>query len=355
MKHIAFLVKYLLFSLVGLILIAGCARYTPLPAGTVKSLEMSDVSPVVTSEQVTVDGETQSVSPPSDYLVGPGDILSVIIYGLPNLLADGSTNLAGTSRGSRVDVVGTIQVPLVGSVQVSGLSLQQIRDRLQDSYKKFLKNPSVVVEMVEYRSHPLYLLGQFKKPGTHYMDRPLNLLQGVSLGDGLDATANLRGARLLRGNKLVPVDIYSLLHDGDQRQNVWLHSGDTVYVPDNAQQNVFVFGAVKTAGPISMNNGKLFLHQAVAAAGGLGDTSYDRNIRIIRSLSPTRGELIVVDLDKILAGEAKPFLLMDGDIVYVPKSRVGDWNQAINEMLPTFQLIGAVLNPFVQIKFLSGD
>jgi polysaccharide biosynthesis/export protein len=332
---------------------AGCAGYSSHPPGTVKSIELADVSPVVTSEQVTIAGEPLSASPPFDYLVGPGDILSVTIYGLPNFSSEGRPELPSAAKGSRVDSAGTIQVPLVGSVQVAGLSLQQIRDRLQDSFRKYLKNPSVVVEIVEYKSHPLYLLGQFKKPGTHYMDRPVNLLQGVSLGDGLDSTANLRGARLLRGKKIVPVDIYSLLHDGDQRQNVWLSPGDTVYVPDNTLQNVFVFGAVKTPGPIPMKNGQLSLHQAVAAAGGLGDTSYDRNIRIIRSITPTRGELIVVDLDKILAGEAKPFPLIDGDIVYVPKGLVGNWNQAINELLPTFQLLGAILNPFVQMKFLQ--
>jgi polysaccharide export outer membrane protein len=355
MKHISCQTQHhLLPFFFGLLFMTGCAGYTFHSPGTVKSIELSDASPVVTSEQVTVLGEPLSDSPPADYLVGPGDILSVTIYGLPNLSSDGRSNSSsGTAKGSRVDSAGTIQVPLLDSVQVAGLSLQQIRDRLQESFRKYLKNPSVVVEMVEYRSQPLYLLGQFKKPGTHYMERPINLLQGVSLGDGLDASANLRGARLLRGKKIVPVDIYSLLHEGDQRQNVWLTAGDTVYVPDNILQNVFVFGAVKTPGPIPMKNGQISLHQAVAAAGGLGDTSYDRNIRIIRSVTPTRGELIVVDLDKILAGEARPFPLIDGDIVYVPKGLVGNWNQAINELLPTLSLVGAVLNPFVQLKFLQ--
>src|SRR6185369_12120676 len=143
-----------------LIFMTGCAGHTSHPSGT--------VSPVVTSELVTVDGEPLSASPPSDYLVGPGDILAVAIYGLPNQSSDGRSEMPTSAvKGSRVDSAGTIQLPLVGSVQVSDLSLQQIRVRLQDSYKKYLKNPSVVVEMVEYRSHPLYLLGQFKKAGTH--------------------------------------------------------------------------------------------------------------------------------------------------------------------------------------------
>ena len=59
-----------------------------------------------------------------------------------------------------------------------------------------------------------------------------------------------------------------------------------------------------------------------------------------------------MDLDTILTGESRPFQLMDGDIVYVPKGFVANWNQAINEILPSLQAIGAILNPFVQIKFL---
>lgn len=339
--------RSLLLALICLIA-TGCPRYTRLPAGTVKEIEGSAASPVIAKETVTVTGEPLDAAPPPDYLVGAGDILAVSIYGRADL-----ANLAG--KGSRVDVNGTIQLPLIGSIQVAGLSLQQVRDRLQEAFRKYLLSPSVVVEVVEYKSHPLYLLGQFKVSGTHYMDRPINLLQGLALGSGLDSTANLRGARLLRSKKLIAVDIYSLLHDGDQHQNVWLQPGDTIYVPDNSLQNVFVFGAVKTPGPMPMKNGQLALHQAVAAAGGLGETGYDRNIRIIRSLSPTKGELIVVDLDKILAGEARPFQLMDGDIVYVPKDLVANWNQAINEILPTLQLVGAILNPFVQLKFLSED
>jgi len=355
MKNSACRIYYLsAFLLLVLIVTTGCASRFSLPAGTVKSIQQVNLSPVVASEQVTVSGEPLSAATPPEYLVGTGDVLSVVIFGLPDLSAGSSSGAPSpAARGSRVDSAGTIQLPLIGSMQVAGLSLQQVRDRIQESFKKYLKNPSVVVEMIESKSNPLYLLGQFKKPGTYYLDRPVNLLQGVSLGAGFDTTADLSSARLLRGNRIVPVDIYSLLHDGDQRQNVWLYPGDTVYIPDSSIQNVFVFGAVKTPGPVPIKNGHISLHQAVAAAGGLGEASYDTNIRIIRSLTPTRGELIVVDIDKVLAGEAVSFQLNNGDVVYIPRSRVGDWNQAINELLPTLQLFGAVLNPFVQMKYLQ--
>lgn len=335
-------------------LLASCApRYKPLPAGTVQEIEGPSVSPVVAKESVKVTGEKIDAPSPPEYLIGAGDILLIYVYGQADMMLP--TGSSTTAKGSRVDSAGFIQLPLIGPIKVAGLSLQQAREQIQNALKTYLREPSVVVEMVEFKSHPVYLLGQFKMPGTHYMDRPLTLLQGIALGNGLDATANLRGARLLRGNKLVAVDIYALLHEGDQSQNAWLRPGDTIYVPDSTLQNVFVFGAVKTPGTVPMKTGRLYLHQAVAAAGGLGTLNYDRNTRIIRSLSPTRGELIVVDLDKILAGEARPFELMDGDIVYVPKTVLGTWNEAIAEILPTLQAVSAILNPFVQIKYLTDN
>jgi polysaccharide export outer membrane protein len=185
------------------------------------------------------------------------------------------------------------------------------------------------------------------------MDRPLNLLQGIALGSGYDGTADLSTARLIREKRTMPVDIYDLLTNGDQRQNIWLKAGDTIYIPDNKNQQAFVFGAVIKPGPLPIPPGGLSLTQAIASAQ-LRDTGYDLNyVRIIRSYSATRGELIVVDFDKIMRGDALSLVLRNGDIVYVPKSNLGGWNDAINEILPSLQAFGAILAPFVQIKYLK--
>jgi polysaccharide biosynthesis/export protein len=210
-----------------------------------------------------------------------------------------------------------------------------------------------VVEVAEYKSKPLYLLGSFKLAGTYYMDRPLNLAQGLALGSGPDPSADMRGAKLTRAGKIVPVDIQELLARGDEQQNIWLKAGDTIYIPDSRNQQVFVFGAVRKPGLVPIPPGGLTLAQAIASTD-LRDVGYDmKYVRIIRSLSATRGELIVVDFERILRGEALPFQLMGGDVVYVPKSNFGTWNDVINEILPTLQAISALLQPFVNIKFLT--
>ncbi|HEY5496862.1 MAG TPA: polysaccharide biosynthesis/export family protein, partial [Syntrophales bacterium] len=255
--------------------------------------------------------------------------------------------------GCRVDGSGNIQLPFVGTVHVWGMTLLEIQSRLLAIYPKYLNDPWVIVDVKDYRSYPLYLLGQFRNSGTFYMDRPLNLLQGIALGSGYDNTADLSAARLIREKRTMPVDIYDLLTNGDQRQNVWLKSGDTIYIPDNKNRQVFIFGAVKKPGPLSIPSGGLSLTQAIASAE-LRDTGYDLNyVRIIRSHSATRGELMVVDFDMIMRGDALPLALRNGDIVYVPKSNLGNWNDAISEILPSLQAFGAILAPFVQIKYLN--
>jgi len=307
---------------------------------------------VVERQAVQVDQVEPEAPPSANYVIGRNDILFVSINGKPEFTT-GGTSIASKVQGSRVDGNGTIHLPVVGSINVEGLTISETQSRIEEAARKYLMEPWAVVEIAEYKSRPLYLLGQFKAPGTYYMDRSLNLMQGLSLGNGFDPNADLRGARLTRAGKIVPVDIEDLLTRGDVRQNIWLKAGDSIYLPDGRNQQVFIFGAVKKPGAMPIPPGGLNLAQAIGSAD-LRDAVYDiRYVRIIRSLSTTRGELFVVDLDKVMRGQAMPFQLMAGDVIYVPKNAFGTWNDAIAEILPSLQAVSALLQPFVNIKFLT--
>ncbi|GFO60326.1 polysaccharide export protein Wza [Geomonas silvestris] len=329
--------------------VSGCATYTDLAPGTKREIH----SPVLSREEVAVESKLPvETSPPANYQVGVGDVLLLNVSGRPEFTVV-SPSSSSKVQGSRIDGAGMLHVPMLGPVQVAGLTLAQVEQKLTGLLKKYLQDPWVVVEVAEYKSLPLYLLGQFRASGTYYLDRPLTLLQGLALGNGFDASANLKGARLTRDGKVVPVDFYGLLTNGDARQNIWLKGGDSIYIPDSRNQLVFIFGAVKKPGSVAIPPGGMNLAQAIASAE-LRDAGFDfHHVRIIRSLSATRGELLVVDYDLVLRGEALPMQLVDGDIVYVPKSGFGTWNDVIADILPSLQTISAVLQPFVSIKFLS--
>lgn len=338
--------------LAGTLTLTACAGHEGLKAGLKKSVT-TPASPVTEKIQVAVASASADPQPNSfDYLVGVGDVLGISVYARPDLSTTVST--AGNGRGgSRVDGNGNIHLPLVGTVKAAGLTVSAIRDNVETSLRTYVQNPSVVVEVADYHSKPIYLMGQFRTPGVYYMDRPMTFLQGISLGNGFDATANLRGVRLLRDQKIAPVDVYSLILDGRIEQNVWLRPGDTVFIPDNRTQNVFVFGAVNKPGPIPMSQGRMHLLEAIATAD-VRQTGYDlQNVRIIRSLTTTSGELLVVDVEQLRRGETLPFQLMDGDVVYIPKSAFGTWNDVITDILPSLTAVSNLLQPFVSIKYLT--
>jgi len=303
---------------------------------------------VMTYEAVTL--ATENIAPPSEYRVGPGDVMFISVNGLPEFGSSPVTTSESRVLGTRVDGTGSIQLPYLGATHVSKMTLREIQAKLKKDFQKFLVDPWVVVEMVEHRSKPIYLVGQFRQSRAYYMDRPINLVQGLSLGGGVTDKADLRNARIQRNGKVLPVDIYRLLNEGDLSQNIWLHAEDTIYVPDNVEQRVFVLGSVPQPGPIAMVHGKMTLVQALTDAGGAERTgSAIRYVRIIRSISATRGELLVLNYERILRGEALDFPLVQGDIVYVPRSGLGSWNDTLKQILPTMQAVSSALTPFALI------
>ena len=335
------LVTLLVFALLG-----GCSHYRDLPPGTVKVITTA----VVEREEVKVSPPPVEPPPSMDYVIGVNDVLTVNMNGSDfSSGTNGSDTKSGSS--SRVDGNGDIHLPYLDEVKASGLTVSQLTRSLRERLKKYFTNPWPTVEIITYKSQPLNLLGEFKSTGTLYVDRPLTLLQGVALGGGYTPTANLKKAHLLRDNRMLPVDLYLLIAKGEMRQNIWLKPNDTIVVPDNRFQQVFLFGSVKNSGPIpTMPDGTIPLSRILQPDFVGGNLNH---IRIIRSLTPTTGELIVVDYEKILRGEAASFMLQDGDIVYVPRSTLGTWNDAISEILPSLNAISSVLQPFINIKYLS--
>jgi len=342
------------------VMLSGCASAPPASTGvSVKILP----SPVVSANTEELSpAELRSISDPGvspAYVLGPDDLITVSVYLHPELSAppvNGNNGYNGGGTGALITSDGTVQLPLIGSVQLGGLTLAQAQQLVTNDYNQYITDPQVSIELTGAQSLRYYLLGAFTNPGIKFPNHPLTLLQAFALGGSVNIpTADLYQAYVAQGNVKLPIDLYALLVQGDLSQNIQLASGDIIVVPTDANENAFVFGAVTKPGAVPFNEGALSLLQALSESGldlaSLTNAQLS-NVHIIRA-GGRSAEFIVVNAAMIVDGQAESFDLRPGDIVFVPPTAVATWNQVLAQLLPSLQVISGVLNPFVSIAYLS--
>jgi polysaccharide export outer membrane protein len=288
--------------------------------------------------------DVASFTPTQSYRVGPGDTLRFNIFNEPGM----------NDFTASVDSDGYVQLPVVEDVRVGGMTTREILGMLKDEYADSFVDPWLTVELVDAQSAPIYFLGEFREPGVRYMSGATNVLEAIALAGGLEEDAYLPGARLLRNDEICTVDLNALLRNGEFSQNVWIRPRDVIFAPRREDMSVYVLGAVASPQSVPFGATGRTLLEALAIAGGQVSTQAQMNgIRIIRTYSPTRGELIVFDASTTLVGLAPDFPLEPGDVVFVPNSAIGNWNDAIATILPTLTLIGGVITPIALIQSIQ--
>lgn len=255
----------------------------------------ADLAPAL-GDDVLVAGSTLQ-----QYRIGPGDTLSVQVFGEPTL-----------SGQFPVDDAGQLDFPLVGSVPVKGLNTGEagdlLRSRLMPGY---LLDPNITVAVADYHSQPVQVLGAVGRPGVYYLHGPTTVLQilgeagGVSR-DGVDEVKISHGDDQ---GLLVPFD--QLRATGDSAIRVV--AGDVVTVP---QSLVTVMGQVGKPGEILFREG-LTISQAIAAAGGASPSANLGRVYVLRGEQRIR-----VSLRKILSGKAIDVPVQVGDRIFVGESIV---------------------------------
>jgi protein involved in polysaccharide export with SLBB domain len=129
-----------------------------------------------------------------EFRLGPNDIVRVGVHGHPELSTPASERFDGT----RVDPDGTLSLPLVGALDVRGLTLAEARERVTAAFATYMKEPRVDLSVIEFSARRFYLYGEVEAPGPYAMDRPLNVYQALSFGGGFKTTAARRQVVLLR-------------------------------------------------------------------------------------------------------------------------------------------------------------
>lgn len=242
---------------------------------------------------------------------GPGDLLEVSVYNVPEL-----------ATKARVSNSGEIYLPLIDYVHVAGLTQEEaqalIEKRLEDG--GFVRNPHVTIFVDEAESQGVTLLGEVAKPGIYPDTADHKLYEVLSEAGGFTAVASRKIAILRKGKPdPIRIDLPRNLAD-DLSGNVDVLPGDTITIP--RAPVIYVVGDVGRPSGLVVDNGTMTVLQALALAGGTNHTAKLGGVRIIRKTSSGSMTETRVPLKKIIEAKAPDVTLDADDILFVPMSGV---------------------------------
>lgn len=240
------------------------------------------------------------------YLLGPGDVLQISVWGYPEL-----TNVITV----RPD--GMVSFPLIKEIKATGVTPEELRQEINKQLCEVIKDAQISLIVINFRTINISVLGEVNEPGLYPLTGRVDVLKAISAAGGLTDEAGLRNATIIREiQEILPVDLEKLLIQNDLRQNYLLDSGDSLYIPKAfAITNISIAGEVNSPGLYSLE-GKVDVLKAISACRGLTQKADLKNA-IITKLND---EIIQVDLEKLLIQNdlTQNYPLESGDSLFVP-------------------------------------
>jgi polysaccharide export outer membrane protein len=319
---------------------AGCAHRNAAPR--VVDATPFDPEPVAATAAL----DPALLNPPAQpFVLGPGDQLDIELLDDP---ASRTTTVVGPD--------GKIYFYLVPGLDVWGLTLDQVREKLEQGMEQYFRERRPVsVSLRSSQSERIWILGRVNRPGVYPLAGSVSLLEALALADGpasssptaamsaalgvdigqaVDDSANLRRAFVMRDGQRLPVDLDRLLNQGDLSQNIRLRGGDFIFIPSSAGNDISVLGAVNTARNVPFRR-DMTVVTAIAGAGGTMPDAFVRQVAIVRG-SLNQPRIAVVDYQSIITGQSPDVRLEPQDIVYVPYTPYRTLKRYVNLILDTF-------------------
>jgi polysaccharide export outer membrane protein len=228
---------------------------------------------------------------PARYMIGAQDLLKITVF-----------DEAELTNSYRVDGDGFITFPYIGRVMASGMTLQELQDRIRTLLSAgFIKNPQVRAEIGEFKSQSVLVSGEVRQPGKITMTGAMTLLEALAAAGSAtpSASSELTIAHPKRpgdtgDSEVVRVNWKDLqLGKGT---DVGLQDGDLINVPK--AQTFFITGQVRNGGPYVLEPGTT-IQQAIAMAGGLSERGSDRGITVTRLVNGKSTDVKVTLEDRV--------------------------------------------------------
>jgi protein involved in polysaccharide export with SLBB domain len=249
--------------------------------------------------------------------LGPGDIMNLSLLENP----DSVRNAVPVGPDGRITFL------QAHDIVAAGLTIDELKARLNDSLNKYYNNPQTVITPVSFHSKRYVVLGAVTKTGAYPLDGPVTVIEAIARAGGLGTgvfeqrsveLADLQRSYLVRNGKRLPVDFERLFQHGDLSQNVPVEPEDFLFFAPASANEVYVLGEVVTPGILAFQPRPTVL-KAVSARGGFTLHAWKSRVLVVRG-SLKHPETFVVNTYEILHGKEPDFPLQPKDIVYVGSS-----------------------------------
>jgi polysaccharide export outer membrane protein len=266
----------------------------------------------------------QSGGATDEYVVGPEDVIAVNVWLHPEL-----------DRTVEILADGRITFPPIGKIEAAGLTTNELGERIADRLSSYLRQTATVtVTVSQYLYRSVYVIGAVVSPGRYGFETIPGILDVLNRAGGAVPGANLSNVQIQRpegtSRRIINVDITSALQIGGAAPLPDLLPGDTIVIPGAATgelpagSGVGVLGAVGRPGVYPVGEGQE-LWAVLSAAGGVTATSNLAQVRIIRTANETQSILTLNLRETLTAGSAAPYIVQNGDVVFVEQATRGFW------------------------------
>ena len=275
------------------------------------------------------------------YVLGASDVISINLTDTDDI--DGSYT---------IDPNGDIDLPFVGKIRIESLNISKTQEHLIKILKDYYNNPSLLVEIEEYNSSKIYILGAIRNQLTINLDqKPIRLIDAAIQADyNPNAQDKLLGSKgiLRRNNKIYKIDLNKVFKSKNIKENFYLKKDDVLFVDRNSE-SIQVFGEVTKPG-IYYPNDDFSLTELISTSGLNKLTANAKKIYVIREDYNQFLKINVFELDisnpvNLILG--KRFKLQSKDIVFMPPTKLVQWNRIISLLTPQTELFTSY-NPIIQ-------
>ncbi len=276
-----------------------------------------------------------------EYILGPADSISIDL-----------TDTDDLDNSYLIDQNGMIDLPFVGKIKLDGLTLNDAQNILIEVIREFYKNPDLQVNIDEFNSSKVYIVGAVRNQITINLNqKPIKLIEAaIQANFNPSAADKLFGTKgfLRRDNKVYKINLANAFSGKDDKENFYLKKDDVIFIDRNSDA-IHVFGEVSKPGVYFPNIG-YSLTELLSTSGLNQLTSNAKKVYVIREKFHSFLEVDVFQLDirnpiNLIAG--KKFMLQAKDIVFVPATEIVKWNRTISLLLPQTDLFSSY-NPIIQ-------